>query len=168
MAEKKWYAVYTRAKTEKRVAEDFEEKGIEYYLPLMKTLRQWSDRKKWVFVPLFNSYIFVFIDIAQRAKVLEVEGAVSFIHFNDEFPPIPEWQINNLKIILGSAEKFEISYDNFEIGERVKVTGGPFKDMEGSVVEYRGKQKFLVRVDTINQNLLLEVNPVYLGKAKVQ
>ena len=122
-----WYAIYTRARSEKQVAVELENRGYKYYLPLIKTLRQWSDRKKWVYIPLFNSYVFVKIDIINRVKILDIEGVVKFVRFKDEYPPIPEWQINNLKIILGSAEKFELSYDNFEIGEKVVVNGGPFK-----------------------------------------
>lgn len=164
MENKQWYAVYTKSRSEKQVAKELEELGIEHFLPLIKTMRQWSDRRKFIYVPLFSSYIFVKIDIKYRLKVLEVDGAVTFIHFNNEYPSIPEWQLNNLKIILGSAEKFEISFDDFEIGEKVKVDGGPFKGLQGTLVEYRGKKKFLVQVETINQNLLLEVNPVYVCK----
>ena len=159
-----WYAIYTKARSEKQVAKDLEEMQVIHYLPLMKTIRQWSDRKKWVYVPLFNSYIFVKIDIKYRYKVQDIHGVSGFIRFKDEYPPVPEWQINNLRIILGSAEKFEVSFDNFELGDRVKVNGGPFNGLQGTVVEYRGKQKFLVRIDSINQNLLLEINPVYIEK----
>jgi transcriptional antiterminator RfaH len=159
-----WYAVYTKSRNEKQVARELEEKGVEHFLPLVKTLRQWSDRRKFVYVPLFNSYLFVKIDIKYRVYVLEIPGVVCFVNFKQEFPPIPEWQINNLKIILGSAEKFEISRDNFQLGEHVTVNGGSFKGLHGTLVEYRGKQKFLVRIDTINQNLLLEINPVYIEK----
>ncbi len=164
MSEKKWYAVYTKSRMEKQVAKEFEEMNIEHYLPLLKTLRQWTDRKKWVYVPLFNSYVFVKTNIKDREKILKADGAVNFVHFKDEYPSIPEYQINNLRIILGASAKFEIGYDNFTLGEKVNVTGGPFKGLKGTVIEYRGKQRLLVRIDVINQNLILEVNPVYIEK----
>ena len=52
--EKKWYAVYTRPKWEKKVAELLSRKRIENYCPLNKSIKQWSDRKKTIFEPLFT------------------------------------------------------------------------------------------------------------------
>ena len=59
--ERKWYAIYTKPRWEKKLAEKLEEKRIDHYLPMVKTLKLWSDRKKWVNEPLFKSYIFVHV-----------------------------------------------------------------------------------------------------------
>jgi len=69
-----WFAAYTRSRNEKKVAGELEEQHIEYYLPLIKTIRQWSDRKKKVEVPLINSYIFVRIIEKEYLKVLQTTG----------------------------------------------------------------------------------------------
>ena len=62
--EKKWYALYTRYRHEKRVESQLLQKGIETYLPMRKILRKWSDRKKWITEPLFNCYVFIYSDKA--------------------------------------------------------------------------------------------------------
>ena len=81
MVKKHWYAVYVRSRNEKKVYELIKEKDIETYLPLVKTLRQWSDRKKMVEVPLFNSYVFVYVDLLEHFKVRQVPGIVNFVCF---------------------------------------------------------------------------------------
>ncbi|HDO06779.1 MAG TPA: hypothetical protein ENG85_03760, partial [Bacteroidetes bacterium] len=73
-AEKVWYALYVRSRTEKKVAVELEGADIDFYLPLEKRLRQWSDRKKWVEEPLFRSYIFVHITQKEYYKVLQTRG----------------------------------------------------------------------------------------------
>lgn len=164
---RKWYAIYTRSRHEKRLAEELSEKGIENYLPMQKVLRQWSDRRKFIRVPLFTSYVFVHVDKSEFIHVLDCGGAVCFIKFAGEYAPIPDWQINNLKIIIGSEKKFDITCEQFEVGQEVEVTGGSFKGLKGTLIEHRGKQRVLVKINTINQNLLVNINPLYLKKNQI-
>ena len=79
--ETKWYAVYTRPRFEKQVVKALLDQGIEGYLPLIKTMRQWSDRKKMVEVPLFSSYVFVHINRSAYDQVLQTQGVVKYISF---------------------------------------------------------------------------------------
>ena len=74
-----WYVVYTKPKWEKKVAERLNAIGVIAYCPLITKERQWSDRKKIVHVPLFNSYIFVQIDDKLRNQVFEVPGAIRYL-----------------------------------------------------------------------------------------
>ena len=55
--ENNWNVVYTASRQEKKVAQRLLENGIENYLPVIKVLNQWSDRKKLVEKPLFNGYV---------------------------------------------------------------------------------------------------------------
>ena len=77
----KWYAIYTRPRAEKQVCQRLVEQGIEAYLPIRKTMRQWSDRKKMVEVPLFTSYVFVHIDRRFYDDVVRTHGVVKYITF---------------------------------------------------------------------------------------
>jgi len=85
-----WYAVYTRSRTEKQTQELLLRSGIEVYLPLVKNLKQWSDRKKWVEEPLFRSYLFVHISPAEYYDVLNIPGAVRYITFEGKAVAIPK------------------------------------------------------------------------------
>jgi transcriptional antiterminator RfaH len=164
MENPRWYAVYVKSRNEKKVFARFEEVQIEAYLPILKTLRQWKDRKKMVDVPLFNSYIFVRVIPTCFFKVKQVEGVVTFVKIDNKPVPIPDDQIDSLKLLLTSSEKFEVSYDAIEIGEDVVVTKGSLSGFKGTLVCYKGKKRAMLRIDAINQVLMVDINPAFLRK----
>lgn len=164
MTEKKWYALYTKSRTEKKVYKELVEKGIETYLPLEKKLKQWSDRKKWVDEPFINSYIFVKTSAFILQKALNTPGVVNVVKFSEKPAPVREKEINLIKSILSSEENYEITADTFDIGEKVRVEQGSLKNLEGEMVYHLNKYKVLVRIASINQNILIRINPSYLKK----
>ena len=164
MSTENWYAVYTKSRHEKQTATELKKQGVHVFLPLVKTIRQWSDRKKKIEVPLFNSYVFVKIDIKDQFYVLQADGAVKFIAFENKPVPIPEWQINNLKVLLNTNEKFEITFDDFEPGEEVTVNRGPLRGLRGKLIRYKGTNRVLISIDSINQSLIVDIHPALLEK----
>ena len=76
---KKWRALYVNSRAEKKVMEILLGKDIEAYTPIVKTMRQWSDRKKMVELPLMNGYVFVRSDEVQIEKILQTKGVVNFV-----------------------------------------------------------------------------------------
>lgn len=163
-----WYALYVRSRSEKIVNLRISEKGIETYLPLQKTLRQWHDRKKLVELPLFNSYIFVHANSKQFHTIKETEGVAGFVTFEGVPAKIPDDQINYLKLLLDSSEKFEVSYDVFEFGDSVEVYRGPLKGFKGLLVNYKGRKRALLQIEAINQSLLVEIHLSNLKKVDGQ
>jgi transcriptional antiterminator RfaH len=164
MAEKRWYALYTKSRLEKRAYKELVEKGIETYLPLEKRLKQWSDRKKWIEEPFIRSYIFVKVAEHNLEKALNTPGIVTVIRFSGKPAPVREKEIEIIKSILSSEESFEITAENFKVGEKVKVEHGSLKDLKGELVHHLNKYKVLVRIESINQNILIRINPSYLKK----
>ncbi|MGE0089957.1 MAG: UpxY family transcription antiterminator [Bacteroidales bacterium] len=160
----KWFALYTKSRSEKKVNEELLSKGLVTYLPLEKKLKQWSDRKKWVEEPFIRSYIFVNIEPKNLDKALHTPGVVKVIRFEGKPAPIQEKQIEIIKSILNSNENYEVSSESFEPGEKVKVEEGLLKGLEGELVYHLNKYKVLVRIGTINQNILIRINPSYLKK----
>ena len=152
-----WYAVYTRPRAEKQAYERLLEQGIEAYLPLQKKLRQWSDRKKWVEVPLFTSYVFVRVNRHYYDTVLKTNGVVKYISFEGKAATIPQEQIDNLKIVVDSNAEVETQWVKHRKGEKVQVNGGPLAGLTGELISDGGKKKVLVRIDRIDQNLVVEV-----------
>lgn len=161
-AKKQWYAVYTRARSEKRVAAELAEAGVEVYLPLLKTLRQWSDRKKKVEEPLIRSYIFVRIKGKTYYDVLNTQGVVKFVKFNEKPAPIPDWQIKNLKILLNSGESFDEEHNKFYPGDLVKINKGSLKGLKGIITEVKGKSKLVIKLDVININFTVNIHSVFV------
>ena len=108
---KRWYALYTRSRHEKKVDYQLREKGIESYLPLQRVLRKWSDRKKWVEEPLFRCYVFVHVDPANRLRALQTFGVVRFVTFSDEPAVVRDDEIENIRRILRESPDAESARD---------------------------------------------------------
>ena len=164
----RWYAIYTKSRSEKKTASELAKKGFKVYLPLQKTLRQWSDRKKIVELPLITSYLFVKINLCSYFNILNTKGVVKFINFSSKPVPIPDWQIDNLKILINSDERIEISTEDFKIGDHVFVERGSLRGLRGILVEHRAKQKVLVCIDSIEKNILVNIHPACLKKEQIE
>ena len=153
-----WYAVYTKPRNEKKLADRLNDKGIEAYLPMRRTLKQWSDRKKMVTEPLISSYVFVNIFQQHYFEVLNTPGAVKYIWFSGKAAVIPEKQINDLKLILNEGVEVECVTDDLPKGTSVKINSGPMKDLTGELVYHSGKHKVVIRLDNLNKALLLTIS----------
>jgi transcription antitermination factor NusG len=160
--QKRWYAVYTKPRAEKRVYHRLAETGINAFLPLHKTLRQWSDRKKMVEVPLFTSYVFVHINAPDYDRVLRTNGVVKYVTFGGKAAAIPQDQIDNLKLIINSNADIEVTRKELKPGQQVEVTHGTLKGLRGELLKVSKKRRLLVRIDTISQNLLINIPENFL------
>ncbi|MFK5855517.1 MAG: UpxY family transcription antiterminator [Bacteroidota bacterium] len=152
-----WYAVYVKSRAEKKVAVEFEFDSIDYYLPLVKRLKQWSDRKKWIEEPLFRSYIFVNIEQKDYYKVLQVPGTVKYITFEGHAVPIPEAQINAIKYYLEENDPENIDSSKWQKGIKVEVITGSMMGLIGELIEIRGKNKVKVEIEAIGSTLVINV-----------
>jgi len=161
---KKWFALYTKSRTEKKVYQALVDKGIECYLPLEKKLKIWSDRKKWVEEAFIRSYIFVYTEEQNLQQSLNTPGVVTVIRFGGKPASVREEHIDIIKAILSSSEDYELSTESFDPGERVMVESGTLKGLFGEMVHHLNKYKVLVRIESINQNILIKINPSHLKK----
>ena len=152
-----WYPIYTHPRAEKKAYEALIKKGINAYLPLRKTLKQWSDRKKWVDEPLIKSYLFVRITPRQHTEVLMTKGIARFIYFSGRVASMPEKQINDLKLVLAGADDVEITEEALQPGERVRIKAGPLKDLEGEIVAYRTQKQLALRFESIGCTIIVHV-----------
>jgi transcription antitermination factor NusG len=163
-----WYAVYTRPRAEKMVLKRIEELGIEAFLPLQKTLRQWSDRKKVVEKPLLTSYLFVHTKPKCFPAVYKVYGFVRLVSFEGQPVTIPAQQIDNLKLIVNSDTPVEVTGELPEQGDTVEVTTGSLAGLKGELIGKGRKKKVVVRLDKLEKNICITVPVTYLkviGKA---
>lgn len=161
---KKWFALYTKSRAEKKVYQALVDKGIHCYLPLEKKLKLWSDRKKWVEEPFIRSYIFVQVEDTELQKALNTPGVVTVISFEGKPASVREEHIKMIESILSSEEEYELSVENFELGEKVEVTKGSLKGLLGELIYHLNKYKVLIRIESINQNILVRLNPSYLKR----
>jgi transcriptional antiterminator RfaH len=157
-----WYAVYTKPRSEKKLADRLNNKGIEAYLPMRRTLKQWSDRKKMVDEPLITSYVFVNIFQQNYFDVLNTPGAVKYIWFCGKPAVIPANQILALKLIMSQDLKIDCVSADLPKGTHVKVISGPMKELTGELLDFAGKHKVIIRLDHLDKVLLLTISPHFL------
>ena len=160
---KLWYAIYVRSKHEKNVHSALLNKGIESSLPLKTVIRQWSDRKKKVQLPMFRGYLFVKINLDKdKFNVLQTPGVVKFIHFNNQIPVIPKEQIFWLDALLSSES--EINYETQYLpGNEAEVIAGPFKGLKGKVIKQKSVFRVLLWIDIIMQGISVEIDSADLA-----
>jgi transcription termination/antitermination protein NusG len=144
---RKWHVAYTAPRAEKQVAQRLEKAGIEYFLPLHKEFRQWSDRKKQVVVPTFPSYIFVHVDRKEYFTAINQAGMVKFVHFGGVPAQINERTIENIRKMLEFNCMPEL-YDELPgIGDIYKIPSGLLKGVEGKIIRMKGKNHFVLEIE---------------------
>jgi transcription antitermination factor NusG len=160
-----WYAIYTRARNEKKVEAQLRDKRYEVFLPLITQVRQWKDRKKKVDMPLFSSYLFVNFEYKQRFEMLQTDGIVKIINFNGQPAVVPDWQIESLRTMLEHPETLQLeSY--IKLGDLVEVINGPMRGLRGMVIRRKSGHRLVLTIDGIMQSVSVEVAEYNLKKIK--
>jgi transcriptional antiterminator RfaH len=162
---RKWYALYTRPRFENKAYESLIQLGFEAYLPKYKTIRQWSDRKKKMELPLIPSYCFVKIRPQEYYKPMEAYGVVKHIWFDNAPAPLKDTDILAMRMICEANYDFELVTTDFKPGTPIMVKQGPFKGVEGEVIEFSGKQQVLIKIESINHGFLLKISPNFIESA---
>lgn len=153
-----WYAVYVRSRCENRVHRELCTRGVESFLPLLETVRQWSDRKKKVFVPLFRGYVFVHIDhVREHIPVLETDGVVKFIGIGRTPSVIGERDIDWIRRLVREPDALLRTVPAIPPGRRVRVIAGPFRELEGVVVKTGRDERLVIFFDSIMQGVEIAI-----------
>jgi len=134
--EKHWYVLYTKSRAEKKLARDLERIGLESYCPVRTEVRQWSDRRKKVEVPVLPSMILVRLGKSERRKVFDCSNARNFLFWEGKPAIIPQWEIDALRKSL--TEYKVISHESYPL-----VPGGIVDLSEWGFKGEKGKIKFL-------------------------
>ncbi|MGI9192836.1 MAG: UpxY family transcription antiterminator [Chitinophagaceae bacterium] len=152
-----WFALYTKPRSEKKVQERLKKNGWVVYLPLLTSVRQWSDRKKKVQVPLIPGIVFVFTESRLLSTVLMCEGVSSVIRYLGMPAPVREHEINNLRILLREPDLVHFLNNDvvLEKGVPVRVVRGPFMGVIGSCVRMQGRHSLVVEIGALNSRLQL-------------
>ena len=154
----RWYAVHTRARHEKLVAERLQERGLTAFLPLIKETHRWSDRKKTVELPLFSCYTFVRMAPGpeERLKVSQTNGVLQIVGPRGEATPIPDEQIEAVRTLLDEHLPWS-QHPFLKIGQRVRIRGGAMDGVEGILLSRNGDRTLVVSVDVIQRSLAVRI-----------
>lgn len=151
-----WYAVYTSANHEKRVAEQFAVRGIQHFLPTYESVRKWKDRKVRLQMPLFPGYIFVQMLLTNRFGVLQVPGVARLVGFHGQPAAVPEDDLLRVREFLSRGFRAE-PHRLMKVGRRVRVRSGPLEGMEGIVARRKNGHKLVISFDLIQRAMAVEI-----------
>ncbi len=167
--EKNWRAVYVSSRQEKKVNNLLSERGIETYLPLIKTLRQWSDRKKMVEFPLIPGYVFVRSSEMERLAILQTRGVVNFVRNNGKIGIVYNKEIETIKQLIALGYHMEAfpSTSKINQGDKIKIASGTLKNLEGFVIEERESNFFEILIDGIGYNVRVKLPYALLIKSAI-
>ena len=171
---KKWYVVYTRPRWEKKVADLLFRKKIEYYCPLNRVHKQWSDRKKMVAEPLFTSYVFVRIDESEQLTVRLTDGVINFVYWLGKPAQIRDEEIDAIADFLNSYKGVKLEKTGVNLNDTVRIIGGPLVMQKGQVVSVKNKTVKVVlpslgymmhaEIETTNVEIIKEETNNYFKK----
>jgi transcription antitermination factor NusG len=152
-----WFAIWTRSRHEQTVREELELRGIEAFLPTITKWSRWKDRKKKIDWPLFPGYCFARFAPESRLPVLKCNGVVSIVSFDGEPAPIPEQEIDSLRLLVAT----DLAYDPCPLireGMMVEVVHGPLRGIIGRLVRKGSHARLVLAVDLIGQAVSVEVD----------
>ncbi len=158
-----WYLIYTKPRHEKKVFTDLKQKNINSFLPTTKKLRVWSERKKYIDEPLFPSYVFVYLDNLQHYYTgKDAEGALYYVRKGKEIARVNDSIVNNIRLTTCESTEIEVLDMPFQPGRQLVISKGALTGLSCEVVQYKGKDKLLVRVDLLQRNILVTLSSEYL------
>ena len=157
-----WYAIWTRSRHEQVVREQLERRKIDAFLPTIPRWSRWKDRKKKIDWPLFPGYCFARFDPESSLAVLKVTGVVKIVSFDGKPAPIPEYELESIRLLVDSELQFDPCPLIHE-GMMVEVVHGALKGVVGRLLRKDVKRARLVlSVDLIGQAVSVEVDAAYV------
>ncbi len=153
-----WYAIQTRVRFEKKVAFQLLAKGIETFLPFIKQVHRWSDRRQVIELPLFPGYGFVRIPAAPdyRLRVLQTVGLTGFVTMKGTPIPVPEKQIEDVQLLLSNSLACR-AYPFINVGQRVRIRGGSLDGVEGMLVSENKDHSLVISIESIQRSLAIRI-----------
>ncbi len=160
-----WYVVKTNSRAEKKVFERLESLGLDVYLPLITTIKQWSDRRKKVEVPLIPSTLFLHCQESDLKILYNVMGFQTLLYYLGKPAKVRDYEIQNLRILLQENLEFEKEeFLNIQEGDKVEVIRGPFQGLIATSLEVSRTHKLIVEIESLEQRFLVHVPKSFVRK----
>jgi transcription antitermination factor NusG len=159
-----WYAVYTNANHEKRVAQQLGQRSIEHLLPLYDSVRRWKDRRVHLQMPLFPGYVFVRFALRDRLQVLQIPSVAHLVSFNGHPAAVPKEDIHAIQNCLNHGRQVE-PHPYLQAGRRARVSNGPLQGLEGIILRRKNRTRFVLSFELIARSVAVEIDEIDLVPA---
>jgi transcription antitermination factor NusG len=163
-APKRWYALYTKPRWEKKVYKSLQQKNIEAYCPLNKVKRKWSDRIKTIEEPLFKSYVFVKVAELEKTAVRFVDGVLNFVYWNGKPAVVKDEEIIEIMKFLSEYEDVQVTSIDIKPADKVMLNSGVMMGATGRVLRVLGSNTVEVRIESLGFLLTAKFDKKSLSK----
>jgi transcriptional antiterminator NusG len=161
-----WFALTVRPNHERTAERALSNQGIEAYLPLYRTRRQWSDRVVDAAAPLFPGYLFCRFSPRERLRVLSSTGVRAIVGTRHDPLPVDDSEISNVRALVSSGRPI-LPWPYLRVGERVTIREGPLASLSGVVVRAKNQWRVVVSVEALSCSVSVELDADVLGPEKV-
>jgi transcription antitermination factor NusG len=152
-----WFALQVRMRHESGVSEHLEGKGYEWFLPLYKARRRWSDRVKEIDSPLFPGYLFCRFNPHNRLPILKTPGVTQIVGYNHVPVPVDEQEIQAIRTLIASGvPNFPCAY--LEVGSKVRIEAGALRGLEGILMDQKGKRRLVLSITLLQRSVAVEID----------
>jgi transcription antitermination factor NusG len=157
--DRRWTALYTKARQEKALARELWKFHVPFYLPLVKKTGISRGRKRTSLSPLFAGYVFIFADESERVRSLTTNRVSRTLAVEDQEQLL--FDLRQLRRLIDSNAPLTIE-SRLAPGQRVRVRGGAFAGLEGDVLRRRGETRLLVSVNFLQKGASVEIDDFLL------
>lgn len=164
MIQPHWYAVYTCANHEKAVAAELAARSVEHFLPLYSSVRRWKDRRVALDLPLFPGYVFVRVALRDRLRVVQIPSVARLVGFGGLPVALPDPEMAILRSGF-SGRSHAVPHPFLAVGRRIRITGGPFAGLEGTLERKRNNLRVVVSLDLIQRSVAVDVDAADIAPA---
>lgn len=161
-SQRKWYVIIAKSIHYKKAAEIFDKLGVLCYIPLQRQLHYWSDRKKWVDVPILNPYIFLFTNESEKRLIFQSSHSFHFVNLAGKPAVAKEEEIEKVKLLCSYSANMKMEHSPKKRGDMVEVTSGPFSGMNGYILQENGRHRFLVQIESLGQFASVDIESSWL------
>jgi transcription antitermination factor NusG len=152
-----WFALQVRLRHESNVSDHLQGKGYEWFLPLYKARRRWSDRVKEVDSPLFRGYLFCRFNPHDRLPILKTPGVTQIVGYNHVPVPVDEQEIQAIRRLVASGvPNFPCAY--LEVGSKVRIEAGALRGIEGILMDLKGKRRLVLSITLLQRSVAVEID----------
>jgi transcription antitermination factor NusG len=152
-----WFALQVRVRHEVAVSDHLKGKGYEWFLPLYKSRRRWSDRVKEIEAPLFPGYLFCRFDPHDRLPILKTPGVAQIVGYNHIPIPVDEHEIMAIRRLVASGvPNFPCAY--LEVGSKVRIDTGALRGLEGILTDVKGKRRLVLSISLLQRSVAVEID----------
>jgi transcription antitermination factor NusG len=157
MSQARWYAAYTCANHEKRVAAELGARDVVHFLPLYSSVRRWKDRRVQLELPLFPGYVFVRLALRDRMGVVQIPSVVRLVGFGGLPAALPDAEMEIMRSGLSQVLRAE-PHPFLNVGRRVRIIGGPFAGLEGVLKRRKSSLRVVVSLELIQRSVAVDVD----------